>query len=86
MSPNYSVKYAFQAKDADTLPEDRRWGFGTIPINTDEEPTTPEQFMEIQRHIGITGGHAAVQLLDITKVDHETSDTGAVLEGEIVID
>lgn len=50
--PQYNVEFTFEHKDSVLRPENSRYGSGTIPITTDEEPTTQEQFDEIARVIG----------------------------------
>ena len=92
MSNNYIAHFAFELRGAENLPETERHGFGTIPIVTDKEPKTQEEFLEITKMIFRQGGdrYEKVGLLGVTPVEedhiafHDDSDT--VLEGEIVID
>lgn len=87
MSYNYLVRYGYEKLDAAELPEDQRWGFGTIPINTDVVPQTEEEFQEIARTIGHTAGYEKVAILSIEDKNPTTleiDDSDEVLEGEIV--
>lgn len=86
MSHNFLVHYSFAFPKSDLRPEDQRWGSGSIPINTDKEPTTPEEFMEIARTIGKQGGYERVAITKIDPTDHFIEDTGELLEGLIVND
>lgn len=86
MSYNYLVRYGYEKVNAEELPEDQRWGFGSIPINTDVIPQTEDEFQEIARTIGHTGGYEKVAILSIEDRNPalEIDDSDVVLEGEIV--
>lgn len=86
MSHNFLVHYSFSFPKSDLRPEDQRWGSGSIPINTDKEPKTDEEFMEIARHIGKLGGYERVAITKLDPTDHFVEDTGEILEGLIVND
>lgn len=45
------AEYTFEHSDSAFRPKDMRWGSGTIPITTDHEPVTQEDFDEISRYI-----------------------------------
>lgn len=85
-SHNYLVHFSFSFPKSELRPEDQRWGRGSIPINTDKEPTTKEEFLEIARHIGKTGGYERVAIEKIDPTDHFIEDSGEILEGLIVND
>jgi len=85
-SHNYLVHFSFAFPQSDLRPEDQRWGNGSIPINTDKEPTTKEEFIEIARHIGKLGGYDTVAITKIDPTDHFIENTGEILEGLIVND
>ena len=86
--PQYTVQYAYQVLGADAKPEDERWGFGRIPITTDVEPQTAEEFKEIARTIGLTGGYEKVVIQSINEPRNVTvaEDDDTVIEGTIVDD
>ena len=86
MSFNYLAHYAFEFPESALRPDDQKHGTGSIPINTDEEPTTAEHFMEITRHIGKLGGYAKVALMRLEPTDHFVDDSAEILEGLIVND
>lgn len=89
MSPTYYAHYAFQVADSEDKPEDERWGFGRVPIETEVEPTTDEDFKEIARTIGRKNGYDTVRLQHVTAVDDaKMSGSGEddVLEGTVVGD
>jgi len=86
MSHNFLVHYQFAFPKSDLRPEDQRWGSGSIPINTDKEPKTEEEFLEIARTIGHQGGYERVAITKIDPTDHFIEDTGEILEGLIVND
>lgn len=83
---NFLVHFQFSYPKSDLRPEDQRWGTGSIPINTDKEPETKEEFMEIARTIGKQGGYERVAITKIDPTDHFIEDSGEVLEGLIVND
>jgi hypothetical protein len=85
-SHNYLVHYSFAFPQSDLRPDDQRWGSGSIPINTDKEPTTKEEFLEIARTIGKQGGYERVAITKIDPTDHFIEDSGEILEGLIVND
>lgn len=86
MSLNFTVRYAFSLPNADDKPENERWGYGTIPINTDKVPTTDEEKIEVARTVGLQGGYEKVVIIAIDPTNKFTDDSDEVLEGEIVID
>lgn len=86
MSHNFLVHYSFMFPKSDLRPDDQRWGNGSIPINTDKVPETKEEFLEIARHIGKTGGYDTVAITKIDPTDHFIEDSGEILEGLIVND
>lgn len=45
------AEYTFEHSDSAFRPKDKRWGSGTIPITTDHEPETQEDFDEIARYL-----------------------------------
>jgi hypothetical protein len=83
MSHNYLVHYQFAYPKSDLRPEDQRWGNGSIPINTDKEPNSKEEYMEIARTIGHQGGYQTVAITKIDPTDHFIEDSGEVLQGLI---
>lgn len=50
--PTYNVEFTFEHLDSALRPENARYGSGTVPIVTDAEPTTDEDFKEIAKVIG----------------------------------
>jgi hypothetical protein len=86
MSHNFLVHYSFAFPKSELRPEDQRWGSGSIPINTDKEPETKEEFIEIARTIGKLGGYERVAITKIDPTDHFVENTGEILEGLIVND
>lgn len=85
-SHNYLVHFQFAYPKSDLRPEDQRWGTGSVPINTDKKPETPEEYLEIARHIGHKGGYERVAITKIDPTDHFIEDSGEILEGLIVND
>ena len=85
-SHNFLVHYQFAFPKSDLRPEDQRWGTGSIPINTDKVPETPEEFKEIARTIGKEGGYERVAITKIDATDHFIEDKAEILEGLIVND
>jgi hypothetical protein len=83
---NYLAHYSFAFPQSDLRPEDQRWGQGSMPINTDKEPKTKEEFLEIARTIGKTGGYERVAITKLEPTDHFIIDKGEILEGLIVND
>ena len=86
MSHNFLVHYQFAHPKSDLRPKSQRWGSGTCPINTDKIPETEEEFLEVARVIGTTGGYERVAIIKIEPTDHVVEDTGEILEGTIVND
>lgn len=86
MSYNYLVHFQFAHPQSGLRPEDQRWGSGSIPINTDKEPETKEEFLEIARTIGKLGGYERVAVTKLEPTDHFVDDSSEVLEGIIVDD
>lgn len=92
MSNHYIAHFAFLLRGSENLSEEERHGFGTIPILTDKEPETQEEFLEITKHIFRQGGdrYEKVGLLGVTPIDPDhiafRDDSDTVIEGEIVID
>lgn len=84
MTLNYVVDYAFKKLGADALPEGERYGYGKMNINTDIEPTTDEELLEVARTIGLEAGHEEVGVLKITPLQRAIDDGDVVLEGTIV--
>lgn len=85
-SYNFLVHYSFAFPESGLRPDDQRWGNGSVPINTDKEPTTDEEFKEIARHIGKLGGYEIVAITSIDATDHFIDNTAEILEGLIVND
>jgi len=85
-SYNYVVHYQFAFPQSDLRPDDQRWGSGSIPINTDKPVKSPEEFMEVARHIGKLGGYERVAIIKLDPTDHFIEDSGEILEGLIVND
>ena len=83
---NYLVHYQFAFPQSDLRPEDQRWGQGSISIQTDQEPKTAEEFKEIARVIGKTGGYERVAITRVEPTDHFIEDKGEILEGLIIND
>ena len=89
MSPTYYVNYAFQVADSEDKPDNERWGFGRVPIETEVEPTTDEDFKEIARTIGLKNGYDTVRLQHVAEIyasKMSGSDEDEILEGTIVDD
>lgn len=86
MSYNFLAHYAFAFPKSDLRPESQRWGTGSVPINTDKEPETEEEFKEIARHIGQLGGYERVAITKLEPTTRFVDDTAEVLEGLIVND
>lgn len=86
MSHNFLVHYSFAHPKSDLRPENQRWGSGSIPINTDKVPETEEEFLEVARVIGKTGGYERVAITKIEPTDHFVDDSAEILEGLIVND
>lgn len=83
---NYIAHFSFAHPQSDLRPEDQRWGSGSIAINTDKEPKTKEEFLEIARYIGNLGGYERVAITKLDRTDHFIEDTGEIFEGLIVND
>lgn len=86
MSLNFVVNYAYQKLGAGLLPEDERWGFGKMKINTDRVPTTDEEKLEVARTIGLEAGYEMVAIQSITPLEEAIAEGDILLEGEIVDD
>lgn len=86
MSYNYLVHFQFAHPQSSLRPEDQRWGSGSVPINTDKEPKTEEEFLEIARTIGKLGGYERVAITRLDPTDHFVDDSSEILEGIIVND
>lgn len=89
MSLNFVVNYAYQKLGAAALPENERWGFGKMHINTDIEPTTDEELKEVARTIGLEQGYEMVAIQEIRPLAEKdiVIDTEKdVLEGVILDD
>ena len=84
MSMNFVVNYAYQVLGAEAKPENERWGFGKMQINTDKVPETPEELKEVARTIGLEGQYEAVAIQSITPLEKHIDDGDVVLEGTIV--
>jgi hypothetical protein len=83
-SYNFVVHYSFAFPESALRPDDQRWGNGSVPINTDKKPQTPEEFKEIARHIGKLGGYETVAITNIEATDTFIDDTATILEGLVV--
>lgn len=86
MSYNYIVHYGFEMPLSAVLPDDMRHGVGSIPINTDKKPETAEEFKEIARTIGKTGGYAKVAITHLEPTDKFVDDSGEILSGLVLDD
>jgi hypothetical protein len=83
---NFVVNYAYQKLGAAALPEDERWGFGKMKINTDKVPETEEEKLEVARTIGLEAGYEVVAIQSITPLEEAIAEGDIILEGEIVDD
>lgn len=86
MSLNFVVNYAFQKLGAGLLPEEERWGFGKMTVNTDKVPETEEELIEVGRTIGLEQGYEMVAIQSIRPLQEIIDEGDVVLEGEIVDD
>lgn len=86
MSLNYTAHYMFEHKDSDKRPEGEKYGQGVCPIEVDHVPTTPDDFKEIARTIGLAGKYSKVSVVRLlpAKDFHTTEDTGEVIEGVVL--
>lgn len=82
--PNYLAHFAFERPDSALRPDDQLHGVGAIPINTDEVPTTPEDFKEIARIIFKTGDYKTVAVTKLEPTERFIDDSSTILEGIIV--
>lgn len=85
MSMNFVVNYAYKVLGADTKPEDERYGFGKVTVNTDKVPETPEELKEVARTIGLEcGPYEMVAIQTIEPLDKLIESGDVVIEGTIV--
>jgi hypothetical protein len=82
--PNYIAHFAFERPDSDLRPEDQSHGVGEIHINTDEVPTTAEDFKEIARVVFQQGDYKTVAVTKLELLDNFIDDSSTILEGTIV--
>lgn len=86
--PRYTVAYAFRHRESALRPDDQMWGEGTMPITTDKEPETQEDFDEIAKTVFRAGNdYAEVKIKHVIESQISVNeDDDEPLEGEIVID
>jgi hypothetical protein len=83
LMPNYRVQYAFERPDSETLPDDDRYGFGVIVVNTDKAIETQEELKEIARFIAKNttderpNPYPSVGIVKITETDLTIESDGA---------
>lgn len=89
--PKYIAEFAFKHIDSALRPDDQKWGYALLPIDTDKEPETEEEIKEVTKHIFANIPDCeAVRLIrvfaDNGELDAPANASGVTpyIEGEII--